>query len=152
MAVVSRPARQKSWQIAGEIVSLLDALNVHGEQLGVRLRTLARARGITSDEDAARLIGVSYRQYQRWLSGESDPRSTSLKQIAQAFEIPLVELLGEPDPTQLDRIEAKLERLLARIDPADQPLSAGEEADRVLDEMRRELAPGAGGDRPGAGS
>ena len=80
--------------------------------LGERLRELARARGLSSDEDAARLVGVSYRQYQRWLSGESDPRGSSLKQIAEAFEVPIAELIGDEAPSerQLDRMEAELER------------------------------------------
>lgn len=80
--------------------------------MGQRLRELARARGLSSDEEAARLVGVSYRQYQRWLSGESDPRGSSLKQIATAFEVPIAELI-EDEPLserQLDRIEAELRR------------------------------------------
>lgn len=116
MAVVSRTARQKSWQIADDLVSLLDDLDRAQGQLGARLRALARTHGLESDEAAARHIDVSYRQYQRWLSGDSEPRTSTLKRIAAAYDIPLAELLGEPDKSQLDRIEEKLERLLEQID------------------------------------
>jgi transcriptional regulator with XRE-family HTH domain len=108
MAVVSTLRRQKSWQIGEEIATLLRVMEDSDISFGTRLRTLSRAAGCESDEDAARRIGVSYRQYQRWLSGESEPRASSLKLIAEALGVPVSELIGLPDENQLDRIEALL--------------------------------------------
>jgi transcriptional regulator with XRE-family HTH domain len=127
MSVVSTRRRQKSWQIADKIASLIDGMS--GEELGERLRRLARMHGLGSDEDAARHVGVSYRQYQRWLSGVSQPRTSSLKQIAEAFDVSLAELVGEPDPSQLDRIEQALSRQEAILEGLAAALSA-ERADR----------------------
>lgn len=126
MVVMSSARRSKSWQIAGKVASILDLMD--DEQLGTRLRALARARGLGSDEDAARHVGVSYRQYQRWLSGESEPRTSSLARVAEAFGIPLTELVGEPDKDQLDRIEDQLSRVL---------LLLGETAARDAEALKR---------------
>lgn len=148
MPVVSRPARQKSWQIGEEIVSLLRALDAKDTDLGARLRAYAAALGITSDEDAARKVGVSYRQYQRWLSGESEPRARSIRQIAEAFSIPVSDLVGLPDESQLDRIEGTLTALIVElraagvIEPAE-PVSQAEEVDQLVEEFGQAPAPGA---------
>ena len=85
-------------------------MDENASSLGDRLRALQLARGLASDEEGARLVDVSYRQYQRWISGESDPRGSSLKKIADAFDIPIAELIGEPSERQLDRIEKELSR------------------------------------------
>lgn len=150
MSVVSRPARQKSWQLAGKIVSLLDAVDLDAEQLTAKLRALARAHpDVKSDEDAARLIGVSYRQYQRWLAGESTPRGSTLKRIAAAYGVPLAELLGEPAKSQLDRIEGMLAELLAReVSPEEEADRLQEEAAAAVERKRGEAPPrSAGGAR-----
>lgn len=154
MSVVSIPARQKSWQIAGKIVSLLDTVDLEKQPLPAKLRALARARGLNSDEDAARLIKVSYRQYQRWLSGESEPRASSLKQIAAAYEISLIELLGEPDKSQLDRLEQRLDEIhalltgvedepTAVVGPAGAPLLEEVESQTRPTPARQRRTPGA---------
>jgi transcriptional regulator with XRE-family HTH domain len=148
MSVVSRGRRQKSWQIADELASLLGTMS---EELGERLRRAARAQGITSDEEAARLVGVSYRQYQRWLSGESDPRGSNLKLISEKLGVPIAELVGAPDPSQLDRIEDMLQVLVGRSSPEDGGVVA-DAVDPLLEGVDPPKPPGHGrpGRKPGA--
>jgi transcriptional regulator with XRE-family HTH domain len=168
MSVVSSARRQKSWQIGEEIATLLHAMQSDDVSFGARLRRLSRADGCESDEDAARKIGVSYRQYQRWLSGESEPRGSSLKLIAEAFGVPISELVDLPDEDQLDRIEGLLleqQQLLTRLlqtaeraegtapaldEPA--PVPPGELGRRIADSRPSTLDPGRSPSRRAAGS
>ena len=122
-----------SWKSFDGIVNLLEEMEDPRplSSLGELLRDLRKARGLDSDEDAARLVGISYRQYQRWLSGESEPRGHSLKLISDAFDVPIRMLVGVseelvPDETQLDRIEDLLNRLAAAL--LEEAVSDAEEA------------------------
>jgi transcriptional regulator with XRE-family HTH domain len=80
------------------------------EKVSQRLRELRELQGL-SQEDAARKVGITQRQWQRWESGESMPYPRSLDMVASAFEISVAEFFDPPqpiasDPSQLDRIEA----------------------------------------------
>src|SRR5205807_1033259 len=101
---------------------------------------------------AARLAGISFRQYQRWESGQSDPRDVNLLALANAWGLPIDEL-RPPDPEheeqevrdQLDRIEAKLDAVMKRVglDPGD--LDLVEAVVEPIEELGREAAPARGG-------
>lgn len=111
MSVVSRPTRKKSWQTAREVANLLDVLAAREKEIANRLEVLRKAHGL-SQEAAAHEVGVSNRQWQRWASGESEPRASNLARISERFNVSVSELVGAGTETQFDRIEAKLDQLL----------------------------------------
>jgi transcriptional regulator with XRE-family HTH domain len=85
------------------------------ERIVERLAEL-RERHSLSQEDAARKVGVTHRQWQRWESGESTPYPRNLDKVASAFRVPVSTFFDEDpivlsDDDQLDRIEAMLERI-----------------------------------------
>jgi transcriptional regulator with XRE-family HTH domain len=117
------------------------------ERVAARIRAERRSRGM-SREEAARQAGISFRQYQRWETGQSEPRDANLRQLAEAWGIP-VERLRPPEPEheerevreQLNRIEALLElvatRLVGRVDGADLS-DVLDEVVRPIEELARE--------------
>ena len=91
------------------------------ERVVERLSEL-RERASLSQEDAARKVGVTHRQWQRWESGESMPYPRNLDKVASAFGISVAEFFDDvpltvPDTRsdQLDRIETELAGLRADI-------------------------------------
>lgn len=118
MPVVSIPMSQKTWRKHAEVVNLLEALAERETEIASRLAGLRRAHGL-SQEGAAHKAGVSLRQWQRWETGESEPRNSTLNRVADKFDVAVGELLDEQLPTadfaaQLERIEAKLDTILER--------------------------------------
>jgi transcriptional regulator with XRE-family HTH domain len=116
MADTSRNTRQKSWQGQPRRVSVLAEMALRQEKVSERLRELRELQGL-SQEDAARKVGITHRQWQRWESGQSMPYPRSLDAVASAFGISIAEFFDPPepieaDPSQLDRIEAALEAIL----------------------------------------
>lgn len=108
------------------------------ERLVERLEELRERHGL-SQEDAARKVGITHRQWQRWESGDSTPYPSSLSKIASAFGITVAEFFDEeglppaktPDP-QLDRLEDMLNALLAGQAEAAVRLARIEEAVTAL--------------------
>lgn len=98
----------------GEIVSLLDALAAKETEIGERLRALRKAHAL-SQEAAAHKVGASYRQWQRWEAGETEPRASNVAQISAAFEVSVAELVGPGPQSQLDRIEVAVSQLAAQL-------------------------------------
>ncbi|MET7759722.1 helix-turn-helix transcriptional regulator [Streptomyces sp. NPDC005389] len=60
--------------------------------LGDRMRELRTEAGLSQDQ-LADLIGMERRSVQRYESGERDPRYTELLLIADAFGVPVAELV-----------------------------------------------------------
>jgi transcriptional regulator with XRE-family HTH domain len=85
--------------------------------LGERMEELRAERGWTQREVADKL-DVSERTYQLWRSGRGDPYRKNKQKIAEIFGVPVSSLMDESPETmgQLERIEQKLDELLARID------------------------------------
>lgn len=126
------------------------------DRLAARIRAERKSRGL-SREEAARLAGISFRQYQRWETGTSEPRDANLRQLAEAWDIPVDEL-RPPDPEheeaavrdQLDRIEDKLDAVLRALGVSDEPLEpparqAADAAERLAqraEQTRRSSARG----------
>ncbi len=87
-------------------------------ELGAHLRRLRERAGLTQ-EDAARRIGVSLGGYRAWEKGRV-PHPGNRRRLASMFAVPVGELESymvalrdrAPDPSRLDRIEAKLDRVL----------------------------------------
>lgn len=62
-------------------------------QLGVNLKRLRRARDLTQEE-LARILGVSFQAISRWERGDGYPDMETLPVIANCFEVTLDELVG----------------------------------------------------------
>jgi transcriptional regulator with XRE-family HTH domain len=96
------------------------------QRLGQRVRTERKRKG-WKREDLAHHTGLSGRTIQRIESGATDdPRDGTLEALSETLDIPLEEL-QPPDPyeeavklqAQLDRLEEKLDYLIARLFPAE---------------------------------
>ncbi len=126
--------------------------------IGARLRQLRERR---PQDVVARAIGVTPRAYQRWETGESNMRWPNIVAAAQFYGVSEQYLLhgasdGDADdiaaydPSQLDRIEAKLDQVLALMRPT--LLEAAETLRRELEtavlERALALTPSAEGTRP----
>ena len=90
----------------------------HRKEVGQRIAALRDARG-WSQEELAHRADVSVKTISRLENGRNEGRGKNLRSIAEALEVPVLDLQGtQPDPfglsdvSQLDRIEAKLDRLL----------------------------------------
>jgi transcriptional regulator with XRE-family HTH domain len=84
----------------------------HLRRQGARLREARKALKI-SQEEAARLIGVSNKAYGAWERGTSEPRDRNWRQIEEILKIRVEEIRGEPPQSQLDKIEANQRQILA---------------------------------------
>lgn len=124
MSAVSSPSRQMSWQPGRQRVSVLAALAIRKETVSRRLLKLREDHPQPDgdplpQERAAQRVGVSVRQWQRWEGGDSIPYPRNLGAIADTFDFdvnefysdePVVTNGTQPPLTQLDRIEAAVER------------------------------------------
>jgi transcriptional regulator with XRE-family HTH domain len=106
---MSSTSRTTSWPRS---VALEVALE--NRAIGRRIAQLRENAHLTQPAAAER-AGVSLRGYQKWESGASRPNWTNLEKLAEVFGVKEDEIIGslEPDEDQLDRIEAKLDELLA---------------------------------------
>lgn len=108
-----------SWHGQARRVSVLAEMALRQEKVSERLLELRERQGL-SQEDAARKVGITHRQWQRWETGASMPYPRNLDAVASAFGIGVGEFFdAEPtqmsDVSQLDRIEAKLDEVLALL-------------------------------------
>ena len=69
------------------------------KELGIKIQELRKQKGMTQ-EDLAEKTGLSVRTIQRIESGEVDPRSYTLSQIAEALGVDLAELTKEHEENQ----------------------------------------------------
>jgi ribosome-binding protein aMBF1 (putative translation factor) len=101
-----------SFQVA--LANLERQMADHLKRQGVRLRDARRALKI-SQEEAARLIGVSNKAYGDWERGKSEPRDRNWRQIEEILKIKAEEVRGEPPQSQLDRIEETQQQILGEL-------------------------------------
>lgn len=127
------------WTKRSAAVSLLLSMEEHRKQAGLRLVQLRESRG-WSQEDLAQHAKLSVKTVSRFENGRHDGRRDTIRKLLKALEVDETTLLGEPPvplglgPTQLDRIELKLDELLSRLpDPA-------EEIERETAEAARQAA------------
>lgn len=78
------------------------------KELGLKIQELRKLKGMTQ-EDLAEKTGLSVRTIQRIESGEVDPRSYTLNQIAEALGVEITDLTkeNEPDPEQPSESETR---------------------------------------------
>ena len=104
------------WTKKSVMATVLWVMSEHRRHAADRLTDLRRARGWTV-EDLAHHAGVSPKTISRLQNAKGDPRRSTVRKIAAALDVDPAEFLG-PLPaaqtTQLDRIEAKLDRLLGQ--------------------------------------
>jgi transcriptional regulator with XRE-family HTH domain len=62
-----------------------------------RLRSLRKSRHL-KQEEIAPLLGLSYRSYRRYETGESEPTLTALVEMADFFGVTLDDLVGREPP------------------------------------------------------
>jgi transcriptional regulator with XRE-family HTH domain len=111
-------------------------------RLGLRRQELK-----LTQEEVADLVGVTSRTVQAWERGENRPRGKALRAYAGVLHWPIAEVLEEaPEPGALERIEAKIDRLLglaeasgATAQPAPPKETETEREDRVGGELVAEL-------------
>jgi transcriptional regulator with XRE-family HTH domain len=89
-------------------------------EMGARIKELREANGYRQQWIADE-VGVSLRAYQLWQEGKVAPEQENLEKLAELFHVaPRFITRGDtPNPfggDQLDRIEEKLDRLLAAIE------------------------------------
>jgi len=70
---------------------------MNAKELGFRIQELRKQKGMTQ-EDLAEKTGLSVRTIQRIESGEVDPRSYTLNQIAEALGVDITDLTSEKEP------------------------------------------------------
>lgn len=125
---------------------------------GQRLAQMRKLRRLTQQQMCEKL-GVAYRTYQTWEAGTM-PEWPNVEKIATFFEIRPEDWIGEDDivlsaakpgePTQLDRIEAKLDRLLELLGDGD---IAGPFVESIVSELEsRGVGDRPAADPPGGGS
>jgi transcriptional regulator with XRE-family HTH domain len=140
MQDVSRRAVQKTWRGRRAAVSVLAEMALRQEKVAERLAILRERQALTQEQAAAK-VGVTLRQWQRWEAGQSMPYPRNLELIASRFGFSVADFFdAEPDlgangQSQLERIEAKLDLLLAALAT---PRVAG---DRAVAELLAPPAP-----------
>lgn len=80
--------------------------------IGERIKEARKAKGLKQKElaEAAGVAGITLRQYE---SGKYSPKYDKVVKIAEALNIPMSELLGEPRPaTPTDHTESRLNQLM----------------------------------------
>lgn len=80
--------------------------------LSENIKTIRKQRGYTQEEVAARL-NVSRQTVSKWEKGYSVPDADLLAKLAEIFEIPVSELLGEPEEQPVE--QSAIAEQLARV-------------------------------------
>jgi transcriptional regulator with XRE-family HTH domain len=94
----------------------LQILEGGGENPPGRLGQRRKELGLGSQADLADLLGVSMRALQNWEAGKHLPRGKMLQRYAHLLDMPIGDLMElDPEPSQLDRIEAQLEEILSLL-------------------------------------
>lgn len=104
------------WTRRAVVATVRGLMAEHRQQVAERLTDLRRAHQWTVEELAQR-AGVSPKTISRLQNAKGDPRRSTVRKIAAALEVDPAEFLGPPPAataSQLDRIEAKLDRLLGQ--------------------------------------
>lgn len=120
---------------------------LRNEEIGQRLAWLREQKGNPPQEVVAAEVGVSYRSYQAWETGETKPSWRNLTKLAEYYGVAAEFILiggddvvestsapadevddlaeGATASERFDRIEAMLAELLARTEPAPAPIDEG---------------------------
>lgn len=118
MHVAVNPDIEVSSQSPAFLRSVNERMEAYRERLAAKVRAEMAQRG-EGPGDLAYNIGVEPRTVERWLAGESEPRRRNFKAMSEHWGVPITELRPDLEEeerqlqAQLDRIEAKLDVLLA---------------------------------------
>lgn len=111
---------------------------------GQRIAALRlRTPGLTQ-QAVAQKLGIGYRTIQSWEAGEVVPEWPNVERLAKYYKVRPEEIMGELPPmrpAQLDRIEAKLDELLAILRPGTSPGDVAETAAARIEATPPEAAP-----------
>lgn len=131
MSSATQPVYAKdAWQNPRNARTLRAFMALRNEQIAARIRELRAAKGNPPQPLVAAELGVGERTYQTWEQGEAKPGYRNLQRLAEYFGVGEDYILtgredtdAEPiaEPAQLDRVEAKLDRLLAYFNVPDEP-------------------------------
>lgn len=83
------------------------------DRVAERIRRIRNDHALTQEEAASR-AGVGLRQWQRWEHGESQPYRSNIERLIREFGVSPADFydVAETSDDRLERIEAKLDRLL----------------------------------------
>lgn len=151
------PFAKDSWQNPRNARTLRALMALRNEEIGQRLTSLRHQKGNPPQEVVAAAVGVSYRSYQAWESGQTKPSWRSLTKVAAYYGVtPEWILVGEeeavtkatPDlnaalggqPEWAIRMEAKLDAVLDALTRAGltEPTDPRVELERELEERVQE--------------
>lgn len=80
--------------------------------IGERIKQTRKAKGLTQKE-LAETAEITVAAISRYESGDREPKAGSLIKIAEAFGVPVSELLGEPrQTTPYDHTDSRLNQLM----------------------------------------
>lgn len=114
---------QDAWQTPRNARTLAAYMALQNREIGERISALRHARGNPPQEIVAQRLEVAYRSYQSWEAGDTKPSWRNLTKLAKYYGVTEEYILiGEMvddvlEPTQLDRIERKLDEILKRLPP-----------------------------------
>lgn len=108
---------------------------------GQRIAQMRKRRRMTQ-QAMAEALDVSYRAYQTWEAGTM-PEWSNVEKLAKFFRVKPEAIIGETEPApeeapQLDRIEAKLDRILDTLAVVSELVDAAEV--RALGDSARKIA------------
>lgn len=97
---------------APDLLGTLRAMAEFGPEAGKRLRAARENLGLSQFEAAVKL-DVTEKTVGKWERGQAKPtRQGHWAKIEEVYGVTRRDILGEPEPAQLDRIEKMLEKLL----------------------------------------
>ena len=106
---------EDSWQAPRNARTLAAYMALRNREIGERIAALRQAKGNPPQEIVAQKLGVSHRSYQSWEAGDTKPSWRNLAKLARYYGTSEEVILRgdaikppEPEPSQLDRIEAAL--------------------------------------------
>jgi transcriptional regulator with XRE-family HTH domain len=112
-----------SWTRRSVAATILLVTEEQKRAMAARLAARMEEHRLTNEQLAAK-AGVSVRTVSRLLNSRHDPRDATVDRVARALGMTPTDFRGPPpkplglgEPTQLDRLEAKVDQLLAREDP-----------------------------------
>jgi len=80
--------------------------------IGERIKQARKAKGL-KQKKLAEILEVNYTTISRWEKGEREPRIGDVQKLADALDISVSDLLGEPRPTTPhDHTESRLNQLM----------------------------------------
>ncbi len=131
------------WTRRSAAVSVLLVMEEHRKHAGERAAKIREDRGHTQ-EALAHMSGVTVKTISRFENGRNEGRLDTVNRIAKALGVSREEIIGAPpaplglgETTQMDRIEEKLDRLLAALDAQAPKDSVDAEVQDAADRQRQ---------------